>query len=57
MLNHRVVRSVLVQVSQRWIVEAAAAEQFGGSVGHHGEESDVNDFGGMFTQHVHTQQT
>ena len=56
MLNHRVVGGVLVEVAQRWIVEAGAVEQLRGGVDHHGDEPDVDHLGRLFTHHVHTQQ-
>ena len=54
--QQRVVGGVLVQITQRWVVEARAIEEVSGGLREHRDQSDVHDFCGLFTQDVNAQQ-
>src|SRR6266487_4958794 len=43
--QHRRISRVLIEIAQRWIVETGAVEQVGAGVGHHRDQTEMNEFG------------
>ena len=40
--QHRRISRVLIEIAQRWIVEAGAVEQVGAGLGHHRDQTEMN---------------